>query len=143
MAHPRPGFFSFKGSVGSGTLARIIHDERGCDGGSLTDCFPFSIRGGLVDFDGNPGRVSSALGSCPPNPSTLAALGLAKPSMLRCHAGEGRRPEGEEEGLRRSRELAGSARARLARSIVWLGAPHELCGLGALSIVSTDGGDHV
>jgi hypothetical protein len=32
------------------------------------------------------------------------------PAMLRCHEGEGRRPEGVEEGPRRSRELAGSAR---------------------------------
>jgi hypothetical protein len=35
------------------------------------------------------------------------------PATLRCHAGEGRRPEGEEEGLRRSRELEGSARGLL------------------------------
>jgi hypothetical protein len=35
---------------------------------------------GLVDCDGNPERVSFALGTCHPPCHPLAALGLAKPS---------------------------------------------------------------
>ena len=36
--------------------------------------------------------------------------------MVRADEGEGRRPEGVEEGLRRSRELGGSPRGGLART---------------------------
>jgi hypothetical protein len=49
----------------------------------------------------------------PTPPLSLRSASPNPPTMLRCHEGEGRRPEGVEEGPRRSRE-AGRLRTRLS-----------------------------
>ena len=87
-----------------------------------TDCGP-QKSGGLLDCDGNPGRVGCALGTRHPPCLPLAALGLAKPRPL---------PATHHPRSLRSaspRCCAGGEAARLRTRLLALYA--QLCELGA------------